>query len=262
MTIKRYIVFACACLPCAAALAQDPPPGEVVSAASLVSPSMSRDAQAKGIDLSKMDASPGVHVVDLADSPFMGLAAEKVAHELEEQARLGSYTSDVPVPDLRNAVTTGKRRSRRSLNALDRSYGSVTEARPHLQYEPLSVKGSRLDGARLLDVATGGGIKDGRWSGVTRTWDVAGLGTVRLDESEFKETGGSITVVREWLNAEVRGRPATLKTMRSAGGKVLVSLSWLSDSTDYRFDLQPLDATATKANEEALLAIANQLGGV
>jgi hypothetical protein len=262
MTIKRGVVFVSACLASQVAMAQGASPDELVSATSLVPPAASRDAQAEGIDLSKMNVSPGVHIVDLANSPFNGPAAEKVVRELGEQARLGSYTADVPIPDLRGTVTSGKRRSRRSVNALDRSYASIAEARPHLQFEPAPIKGSRLEDARLLDVATGGGIKDGRWSGVTRTWDVAGLGTVRLDESEFKETGGSITVVREWLNAAVRGRPATVKTMRSTDGKVLVSVSWLSDTTDYRLDLQPLDATATKANEGALLALANQLGGV
>jgi hypothetical protein len=53
-------------------------------------------------------------------------------------------------------------------------------------------------------------LKDGRWSGLSRSWEVAGLGFVELSESEYRESGGSITLVKEWVNADVNGHPATI----------------------------------------------------
>jgi hypothetical protein len=113
----------------------------------------------------------------------------------------------------------------------------------------------------MVEATTAGGVSDGRWSGVTRSWDMAGLGFVRLDESEYRETGGSITLVKEWLNSEVNGHPAMLKTMRSDDGATLVSISWVTDSTDFRLDLQPVHADAVEENQQTLLKLARSLGG-
>jgi hypothetical protein len=259
MKSRKLVILARGSLLALCTFAQSVSAEEIIPAASLVSSSTVREARSEGIDLQRLNAAPGVHIVDLKDSPFQGEAARKARQEISDQARLGSYETTESVRDLRATTTSRKGRSRRSISALDRTYSTVDEAQPHLQYEPASIRGTRLEHARLIEVATGGGIKDGRWSGVTRTWEVPGLGMVQLDESEFKETGGSITLVREWLNTEVGGKPATLKTMRSPQGKILVSLAWLSDTTDYRLDLQPSDGAVSKANEEALMAIANRL---
>jgi hypothetical protein len=82
-----------------------------------------------------------------------------------------------------------------------------------------------------------------------------------LDESEYRESGGSITVVQEWLNTDVNGTPASIQTKRERRGKALVALAWVTDSTVFRMNLQPLDPAAVKSNEEALLALARSLGG-
>lgn len=143
----------------------------------------------------------------------------------------------------------------------DRPYQSLASIRPHLRYEPISVKGTILQNVRLVEATTGGGLLDGRWTGVSRSWEVAGLGYVQLEESEYRESGGSITLIKEWVNADVNGSPGSVQTKRERRGKTLVSLDWVTDNTAFRLDLQPLDPNAVKANQEALLALARSLGG-
>ena len=68
-------------------------------------------------------------------------------------------------------------------------------------------------------------------------------------------------MVKEWVNADVNGHPATIKTSRDDEGATRVSLGWVTDSTVFRLDLQPIDGAALQRNREALLAMARALGG-
>jgi hypothetical protein len=262
--MKKYV---CACLTLVVAGASvgvvahvSSTPGQVELASSMVSPTVAADSLDQGIDLARLDTSPGVHIVPLAESAFQGDLAAGMRREIEEQASTGSYSSVHLDSAGIHAGSTDLIVAKSRLSVLDQTYDSLEAARTHLRYEPVAVTGTVLDGAVLLDVATGGEVRDGRWSGVTRTWDVPALGRVRLDESEFRETGGSITLIREWLNAKVAGFPATVKSMRRAGGKRLVSVAWVTESTAYRLDLEPIDSNRGKANEDDLLALASGLG--
>ena len=216
-------------------------------------------ARAGGLDLTRLPSSPGLHVVALEDSPFFGPMAERMRGEIAEQARAGSYVTEAAgVPDLRIATQTTQ--PALASSQPDKRYHWLAQILPHLRYAPLSLRGTRLEDLAMVEATTAGGVVDGRWSGVTRSWDVAGLGFVQLDESEYRESGGSITVVKEWLNSDVNGYPATLKTMRSPDGATLVSLSWVTDTTDIRLDLQPINAEAVEANQKAVLDLARSLG--
>jgi hypothetical protein len=217
-------------------------------------------ARAQGIDLGRLPSSPGLHIVALDDSPFRGPVAERMRVEIAQQASAGSYTPESgDVPDLRLAAHA-LQSTRSSTSLLSKRYHSLTDILPHLRYAPIALVGTVLEGLPMVEATTAGGVSDGRWSGVTRSWDIAGLGFVQLDESEYRETGGSITLVREWLNSDVNGHPATLKTMRSDDGATLVSISWVTDTTDFRLDLQPVHAEAVEANQQTLLELARSLG--
>ncbi|PTR34783.1 hypothetical protein C8J98_10140 [Luteibacter sp. OK325] len=217
--------------------------------------------RARGLDLARLPSSPGLHIVALGDSPFVGPIAQRMRQEIAEQASVGSYISDSgEVPDLRQATRTAQP-ALASTSLFGKRYHSLADIRPHLRYTPISLSGTLLESHPMVEATTAGGVSDGRWSGVTRSWDVAGLGFVRLDESEYRETGGSITLVKEWLNSEVNGHPATLKTMRSDDGATLVSISWVTESTDFRLDLQPVHVDAVEANQQTLLKLARSLGG-
>lgn len=218
------------------------------------------EAQAEGLDLRRLPVTRGLHIVSLDDSPFVGAMAQQMRGEIAEQAKVGAYIVETAkIPDLRAAMNA-VRPARTMSGLLDKRYRSLADIRPHLRYAPISVVGTVLDSQPMVEATTAGGVTDGRWSGVTRSWDIAGLGFVQLDESEYRETGGSITLVKEWLNSDVNGTPATLKTMRSADGATLVSISWVTESTDFRLDLQPVHADAVEVNQRALLELANRLG--
>lgn len=217
-------------------------------------------ARTQGLDLGRLPSSPGLHIVPLDASPFLGSFAERIREEISEQARVGSYkTENGRVPDLRLA-TAAARVQGGPASWLDKRYRSLAEIRPHLRYAPISLQDTLLESQPMVEATTAGGVADGRWSGITRSWDVAGFGFVRLDESEYRETGGSITLVKEWLNSEVNGHPASVKTMRSVDGTTLVSVSWVTDTTDFRLDLQPAQPEAVEANQKALLELAKGLG--
>lgn len=219
-----------------------------------------RKAKEDGIDMTRIPASHGVHIVPLEESPFVGSLAREARKELAEQEKKGAKTARRgEVPYLRNAVQTGATsRSRRSV--VGKPYQSVESIRPKLRYEPISVKGTVLEKLRLVEATTGGGLVDGQWTALSRSWEVDGLGYVQLEESEYRETGGSITLIKEWVNADVNGSPASIQTKRERMGKAIVSLDWVTDSTIFRLDLQPLKPNAVKANQEALLALARNLG--
>ena len=233
---------------------------EASHAPSVVSAQTLEAARAAGLDLTHMP-SPGLHIVPLDESPYLAPAAARIRDEIGEQGRVGSYRApSSEVPDLRLEAYASMS-SRESGLSLDRRYRSLAEISPRLRYVPISLSGTRLESATMIEATTAGGVMDGKWTGVTRSWEVVGLGFVQLDESEYRETGGSITLVKEWVNSDVHGHPATVKTKRSADGTTLVTVGWVTDRTVYRLDLQPLDDKANQANQQALLDLARSLGG-
>ena len=240
--------------------AEDARAVDSVAAQTHMPPAEIKQAELAGLDMTRVPASPGLHIVPLEQSPFVGAVGRQAAREFADREKKGSLIVRAgEVPDLRAATrSSGTGRHRRSLTETPRR--SLESIRPQLRYEPISVAGTVLEKAELVEASTAGGLRDGRWTGVTRAWEVPGLGYVQLDESEYRESGGSITVVKEWLNAEVNGSPASIQTKRERRGKALVSLGWITDSTTYRLDLQPRDPAAVKANETALLDLARSLG--
>lgn len=224
------------------------------------SPQAVRHAREEGVDMTRISASPGVHILSLDKSPYVGPLAEQIRREIaEEQASGATTVTRAEVGDLRK----NSRRNRRSTDfdlTPSARYRSVADIRSQLHYEPISVAGSALEGIPLAEVSTSGGHREGRWTGSTRSWDVPGLGFVELNEYEYKESGGSITLVKEAINVDIHGYPGVLKVSRSDDGMTSLSLGWVTDRSVYRLDLQPLDHQQVQANRDALLAVARALG--
>ncbi|MET0937211.1 MAG: hypothetical protein ABWX83_14545 [Luteibacter sp.] len=216
-------------------------------------------SQAVEIDFSRLDLTPGLHIVPLAESSFTGSSADRVRAEMAERAQTGLQSAEPgEVPDLRLAARTVTPAGALA-SPLDRRYHSLEEILPRLRYVPIALTGTVRELSPMVEATTAGGLSEGKWTGISRSWDVAGLGFIQLDESEYKDSGGSITLVRELLNSDVNGHPATVRTVRSADGATLVSVSWVTETTTRRLNLQPVDPAATKANEQALLSLARSL---
>lgn len=258
MTMRIPTLALILAMPSLASADANVPVTTVAPASSLMSSAAQDQAMQAGVDFSRLSTQPGVHIVPLDASPYTGSLAAQIRRDIQMQAELGRViASDDGAPTTRSAARTGSTWFDRWL---DKTYPTLAAARPALRYEPIGVSRTVLGQAFLKEVYPSGKLDRGLWSGVTRTWRVAGLGDVQLSESEHRESGTSITLIREWLNAEVSGVPASLKTVRSTSGKTIVTLAWVSDSTSYQLDLKPLDANALKANEQALMAMANGLG--
>jgi len=256
--VSLALCMTCCLIP--AAHATESVPSDSLVAKSGIPASELERARAEGFDMSRMQGSPGLHIVSLDKSPFVGAMAGQIKQEIAEHSANGVVAAPASeVLDMRNARRLAKGHVDR-FTMFDKAYASVADIRPHLRYEPISVSGTILDGLPLVEATAAGGLKDGRWSGLSRSWDVAGLGFVQLSESEYRESGGSITMVKEWVNAEVNGHAATIKTSRDDEGVTRVALGWVTDSTVFRLDLQPVDGDALKGNQEALLAMARALG--
>ncbi|KAF1004879.1 MAG: hypothetical protein GAK28_03713 [Luteibacter sp.] len=258
LKLKACLGLACVALGSATANA-----GEEPSVADLaqMSPQSVHQAQEDGVDMKRISALSGVHILSLDESPYVGLLAEQIRRELAEQEASGAASvSAAEVRDLRKE----SRRIRRS-TVEGRNGGtfgrSISDIRSQLHYEPISISGSVLDGVPLTDIATSGGLQDGRWTGTMRSWDVPALGFIELSEYEYKGGGGSITLVKETLNVDIHGYPGALKVSRSDDGVTILSLGWVTDRSVYRLDLQPLDHQQVQANRDALLAVARALGG-
>jgi len=234
------------------------PMSTVAPASSLVSDQSRAKALESGLDLRRVSTQPGVHIVPLDASPYTGELAARIRRDVQMQAEQGSFlSSEAPAS---NARASGSPARTRIDRWLDKTYPSIELARPSLRYEPVSVSRTSLAAVRLSEVYPSGKLHEGLWSGVTRVWSVAGLGYVQLSEAEHRESGTSITLIREWLNTEVAGFPATLKTARDSTGGAVVSIAWVTDTTSYKLELRPLDASAIKANEAWIMEVANNIG--
>lgn len=207
------------------------------------------------LDISRIPMSPGLHVVPLNESPFVGALAAKIEQDIAEQSSRGVHTAE-DIPDVRASLAHVRSSA---LGGNEEVFTTLSQVKPHLYYEPASISQTLLEGLPLVDVSTAGGNRDGRWTGLSRSWEVAGLGLVQLDESEYADGGGSVTVIKEWLNTDINGQPGTIQTMRGPDGATQVSLGWVTDHKVMRLNLQPVDPDALAPNQEALLTMARSI---
>lgn len=207
------------------------------------------------LDISRIPRSPGLHVVPLNESPFVGALAAKIEQDIAEQSSRGLHQAE-EVPDVRASLAQVRSSA---VGGNEEVFTTLPQIKPHLYYEPASISQTVLEGLPLVDVSTAGGRREGRWTGLSRSWEVVGLGLVQLDESEYADGDGSVTVIKEWLNTDINGQPGTIQTMRGPDGATQVSLGWVTDHKVMRLNLQPLDPAALIPNQEALLAMARSI---
>lgn len=226
-------------------------------------PNFSREqieqALSQGVDLRKVNTTPGIHVVPLSDSWSSDDQIKIQRTQIEQQRSRGFYlvkTGDLT--DVRAAMRASAS-ERRSVPRHDKAFRSMKEIQNDLLVEPIDLGNSALSTADLVEVRLGGSYVRGKWTGLARTFEVPDLGIVVLDERDHAATNDSVTVVQEWVNIDVNGHAGTAKTARDASGHSLISVGWTNERKLYSLQLQPSLLNAGASSQEKLVDIARKL---
>jgi len=218
------------------------------------------NAKDHDIDLLKTNFKPGLHIVPLSQSWFTGELAITMKRQIAEQTTKGFHVaSGDQVPDISRAVSASKH-LRQGEKFVGKRYASLAEIRPRLFADPIGIDRTPLASARFIEAGTAGGVENGLWTGIARYFDAPGIGLVMLEELDYGVTKASVTMVEEWINADVNGHPAIAKTARTTDGRVLVSVGWMTDHMSYSLLLEPVNPDDIEVNQQALLDIARNLG--
>ncbi len=78
-----------------------------------------------------------------------------------------------------------------------------------------------------------GRLDGGTSSGLSRFYQLEGVGIVEFSENNFLAAGMQIEVIAEAQNTEVNGKPANLGKAVDGAGRTRVELAWTGDSKTY-----------------------------
>lgn len=118
----------------------------------------------------------------------------------------------------------------------------------------LSFTPSVLDGARLFAVAPAGTRVGGHWTGTERFFELPQAGTVILTEIDLAASGGKFSMLKEFVNAEVRGSPAVAKVFMDGAGRSVEEVVWMRGHI-----YSHLQFGSTTAKEASVLMLARSL---
>ncbi|MDQ0009840.1 hypothetical protein J2T07_002030 [Luteibacter jiangsuensis] len=213
----------------------------------------------QGVDISKVNTAPGLHVVPLSESWSTPDQAEIERKQIEQQRSRGFYSAEAgEVVDVRGRMKAAAT-ERGKMPRHDRAFRSLNDVRKDLLVNPAELGTSELSSATLMEVRLGGSYVNGKWTGLARTFEVPGLGLIVLNETDHAAGNESVTLIREWMNIDVNGQSGTTKTARDASGRTLVTVGWVNERKIYSMRLQPLHPEAHEANQARLLEIARNL---
>ncbi|MGY3229436.1 hypothetical protein ACVWWJ_000920 [Luteibacter sp. HA06] len=218
------------------------------------------EAQEDGVDLTKADLRPGLHIVPLSDSWSTEKQANAIRTQIDQQQQNGFFDIEAEeLVDLRASTNAGIANQSKEIARHDRSFSSLEEVQSDLSVSPIGLGTSDLSPATLMDVRLSGGFVDGRWTGVTRTFDVPDLGVIVLNETDHAAGRESITLIKEWINVDIHGQPGSVRTARDSSGNTWVTLGWANERKIYSLRLQPNHPEQRTANQFHLTEIAKAL---
>ncbi|HEL4258768.1 hypothetical protein JY409_10195 [Stenotrophomonas maltophilia] len=119
------------------------------------------------------------------------------------------------------------------LAALPRRYRSASELRQRLPQPPSSLEASLLGPAELIGMESSGVLDGSRSSGLSRFFQLEGVGIVEFSENNFLAAGTHIEVIAEAQNTTVKGALAHLKKSVDSAGRTRVELVWTGDSKTF-----------------------------
>lgn len=217
-------------------------------------------AEEDGVDLRKANLRPGLHIVTLAESWSTDEQSKAIRTQIDQQQRQGFYDAGVEeLVDMRTALKAEVANMSGNAARHDRSFTSVEEVQAALRVTPIGLGTSGLSPAHTLDVRISGGLVGGRWTGLTRTFDLPDLGVVVLNETDHVAGHESVSVIKEWINVDIHGQPGSVRTARDASGKTLVTVGWANERKIYSLRLQPQHPEQRDLNQLRLIEIAKAL---
>lgn len=213
----------------------------------------------QGVDISKVNPAPGLHIVPLSESWSTADQTEVERKQIEQQRSRGFYSAEAgEVVDVRGRMKAAAT-ERGKIPRHDRAFRSLKDVRKDLLVNPVALGTSELSSATLTEVRLGGSYVNGKWTGLARTFEVLDFGLIVLNETDHAAGKESVTLIQEWMNIDVNGQSGTAKTARDVSGRTLVTVGWVNERKIYSMRLQPLHPEAHEANQARLLEIARKL---
>ncbi len=139
---------------------------------------------------------------------------------------------------------------------LTRVRRSDAELRQRLSYAPADVSGTPIGTAALLSKEPSGMINGERSTGLSRGFQLPVGDIVILAEDDYHASATKLTLIREALNTEVNGTPATSYAARSNDGRGKAELRWVTPIRSYSLTLVTDEGARIQRAEKLLLKIA------
>lgn len=126
--------------------------------------------------------------------------------------------------------------------------------RQRLPNPPSDLGRSLLGVADMIGMVPAGAMQGGNSSGLSRFYELSGIGIVEFNEENFRVPGSVIEAFVEAQNAVIDGTPAQIETTVDDQGRGRVSLIWAGKDKVYRLSATGDDNVERKA--EVLRSIA------
>lgn len=184
-------------------------------------------------------------IIPLAEWDAPASAKDSVARGIANQSKgtLKAASGSIPSTD-------------EVLGRLADTRRSDAELRQLLGYAPAEISRTPIGAAELLSTEPTGSFKEGKWTGVTRSYRVPKVGVIILEENDYIASGRVITLFRETLNENVNGTPARASASRSDDGKGQAELRWVTPQRSFTLTLYTDEGNRIEQGQALLLQIA------
>lgn len=133
----------------------------------------------------------------------------------------------------------------------DKGESATPEVHKDLSKLKIRFKPKSLDRGALIAAAPSGTKLNDAWTGVERFFQIEGAGSVRLSEVDLGATGGKFFMIKEAVNAQVRGKPAISRVFTDDDGQSIEEVVWVEGGKFYMLTFGPNLTPGTKAKAAA-----------
>lgn len=105
--------------------------------------------------------------------------------------------------------------------------------RSRLRSPPTDLQATPLGAAELIGMELNGAVNGVLHTGLTRFYQLEGIGIVEFNENHFRAPGAAITVIAEMQNVRVNGQQGRLERITDRQGRSRATLTWAGESKFY-----------------------------